>query len=130
MYHMGLSCRSNWCSWFDVPYKNFFDLIMSKKYFHIGNKGCTKTYGYVGNAVYQIEKILFSETKDEKNKVFFIGDNPATNIEEWGNEIANELGFKIIKMPYFLIKLAALFGDFLKLIGIHFPMTSFRLHNM
>jgi len=121
---------SIWGPWFDVPYKNFFDLIMSKKYFHIGNKGCTKTYGYVGNAVYQIEKILFSETKDEKNKVFFIGDNPATNIEEWGNEIANELGFKIIKMPYFLIKLAALFGDFLKLIGIHFPMTSFRLHNM
>ncbi|WP_321424514.1 NAD(P)-dependent oxidoreductase [uncultured Bacteroides sp.] len=121
---------SIWGPWFDVPYKNFFDLVMSKKYFHIGNKGCTKTYGYVGNAVYQIEKILFSETKDENNKVFFIGDNPATNIEEWGNEIASELGSKIFKMPYLLVKIAALFGDFLKLFGMHFPITSFRLHNM
>ena len=121
---------SIWGPWFGIPYKNFFDMILSKKYFHIGNKGCTKTYGYVGNAIYQIEKILFSETKDESKKVFFIGDDPATNIEEWGNEIASELGYKIIKMPYPLIKLAALGGDLLKMVEINFPMTSFRLKNM
>jgi len=63
-------------------------------------------------------------------KVFFIEDNPATNIEEWGNEIATELGVEIKKMPYLLIKIAALFGDSLKLIGFHFPMNSFRLHKM
>lgn len=121
---------SIWGPWFGIPYKNFFDMIISKKYFHIGNKGCTKTYGYVGNAIYQIERILFTETKNELNKVFFIGDNPATNIESWANEIAAELGFKIRKMPFSLIKMSALFGDFLKSIGFHFPMNSFRLHNM
>lgn len=121
---------SIWGPWFGIPYKNFFDLIISKKYFHIGNKGCTKTYGYVGNAIYQIEKILFTETIDELNKVFFIGENPATNIEEWANEIATELDIKIIKMPYFVIKIAALFGDIIKLSGLPFPMNSFRLHNM
>ena len=121
---------SIWGPWFGEPYRNFFDMVMSRRYFHIGNKGCTKTYGYVGNAIYQIEKILFSDTKDEKNKVFYIGDEQPTNIEIWGNEIANELGFKIIKMPYCLIKCAALLGDILKNIGISFPMTSFRLKNM
>lgn len=121
---------SIWGPWFGEPYRNFFDMIMSHKYFHIGNRGCTKTYGYVGNAIYQIEKILFSETKDENNKVFYIGDEPATNIEEWGNEIANELGIHIIKMPYPIIKCAALIGDLLKKLGVHFPMTSFRLKNM
>jgi nucleoside-diphosphate-sugar epimerase len=121
---------SIWGPWFGTPYKNFFDMVISKKYFHIGNKGCTKTYGYVGNAIYQIEKILFTETKNELKKVFFIGENPATNIEEWANEIAAELGFKIVKMPYLIIKIAALFGDSLKLIGCYFPMNSFRLHNM
>lgn len=121
---------SIWGPWFDVPYKNFFDMIISKKYFHIGNRGCTKTYGYVGNSIYQIERVLFTETRDELKKVFFIGDNPATNIEEWGNEIATELGVKIKKMPYLIIKIAAFFGDILKLIGIQFPMNSFRLHNM
>jgi len=121
---------SIWGPWFDIPYKNFFNLIISKKYFHIGNKGCTKTYGYVGNAVYQIEKVLFSDTLDEKKKVFFIGDNPPINIEIWGNEIAEEIGSKIIRMPYILIKMTAFFGDSLKLIHLNFPMNSFRLHNM
>lgn len=121
---------SIWGPWFDVPYKNFFDLVVAKRYFHIGNKACTKTYGYIGNAVYQIEKLLFSPTTDASQKVYYIGDNPPINIEEWGNEIANELNYKIIKLPYFVIKMAALFGDMLKLFGIHFPMTFFRLRNM
>jgi nucleoside-diphosphate-sugar epimerase len=121
---------SIWGQWFDIPYKNFFDMIISKKYFHIGNVGCTKTYGYVGNSIYQIEKILFNETRDELKKVFFIGDNPATNIEEWGNEIAAENGVKIIKMPFLIIKIAAFLGDILKFIGVGFPITSFRLRNM
>lgn len=121
---------SIWGPWFGVPYRNFFDMVISKRYFHIGNKGCTKTYGYVGNAIYQIKSILFADTTDENNKVFYLGDYEPTNIEEWGNEIANQLGQKIIKMPYWLIKCAALFGDFLKVFGINFPMTSFRLKNM
>lgn len=121
---------SIWGPWFGEPYRNFFDMVISRKYFHIGNKGCTKTYGYVGNAVYQIEQILFSETNDENNKVYYIGDEKPTNIEEWGDEIASELGYKIFKMPFFIIKCVALFGDILKKAGIHFPMTSFRLKNM
>lgn len=121
---------SIWGPWFGIPYKSFFDMIIANKYFHIGNKGCNKTYGYVGNAIYQIERLLFTETQKESNKVFFIGDNPATNIEEWGNEIADELGCKIRKVPYFIIQIAAFLGDFLKLMGIYFPMNSFRLHNM
>jgi GlcNAc-P-P-Und epimerase len=121
---------SIWGPWFGVPYKNFFDIVLSRRYFHIGNRGCTKTYGYVGNAVYQIESILFSETSDERNKVFYIGDEPATNIEEWANEIAAQMRIRIRKVPYVLIKMAALFGDCLKLLKKDFPMTSFRLHNM
>lgn len=121
---------SIWGPWFGKPYKDFFDMVIAKKFFHIGSKGCTKTYGYVGNAIYQVEKILFTETRNELNKVFYIGDNPPTNIEEWGNEIANELGTKIRKVPYFVIKMAAYFGDALKLMGISFPMNSFRLNNM
>ena len=40
---------SIWGPWFSVPYRNFFEMIISKKYFHIGDEACTKTYGYVGN---------------------------------------------------------------------------------
>lgn len=121
---------SIWGPWFGVPYRNFFDMVISRKYFHIGRKSCTKTYGYVGNAVYQIEQILFHETLNEDRKVFYIGDNPPTNIEIWANEIAAELNFNIKRVPFWMLKTAAYFGDLLKLFNMTFPMTSFRLKNM
>jgi GlcNAc-P-P-Und epimerase len=121
---------SIWGPWFDIPYKNFFDMIIDGKYFHIGDKGCTKTYGYVGNSIYQIEQILFSETKSIVNKVFYIGDYNSTNIEEWANEIALELNSSIKKVPFCIMKIIAIVGDILKILRIKFPMTSFRLKNM
>jgi len=121
---------SIWGPWFRAPYKSFFDMIIDKKYFHIGNMGCTKTYGYVENAIYQIEQILFTNTIQNKNKVFYLGDYEETNIELWADKIGLELGFSIKKVPYFLVKFLAFFGDILKIININFPMTSFRLKNM
>ena len=120
---------SIWGPYFDITYRNFFDMVRAKRYFHIGKKSCTKTYGYVGNAIYQLESILFKDTSRNPNKVYYLGDEP-TNIEEWANEIANQENHKVIRMPYFIIKVAALLGDTLARIGITFPMTSFRLKNM
>ena len=121
---------SIWGPWFDEPYRFFFDRVIQNKYFHIGSKSGTKTYGFVGNSIYQIDKILFSNTKNSLNKVFYIGDSPENNIEEWANEIASEVGQKIIRLPFLIIKLGSYFGDFLKLIDVKFPLTSFRLKNM
>jgi len=120
---------SIWGPWFGEPYKNFFDMVIRHRYCHIGHRSCTKTYGYVGNAIDQIEKILFSNTLSD-SRVFYIGDYEPYLIEEWADEIATQLGFKIIRMPYIIIRLAAFVGDVLGSMGISFPMTSFRLCNM
>ena len=121
---------SIWGPWFGVPYRNFFDIVMKHMYFHIGHIKCHKTYGYIGNAIYQIEQLLFNETPDENNKVFYIGDEPPYEINEWADEIAAELGFKVPTMPVWFVKCLAKFGDFLGLFHIHFPMQSFRFGNM
>ncbi len=121
---------SIWGPWFGVPYKNFFDMITKRMYFHIGKIKCYKTYGYIGNSVYQIEQLLFNETLDEDNKVFYIGDVPAYEINEWADEIATQLGFTIPTMPVWFVKNLARFGDFLEKFHIHFPMQSFRFKNM
>ncbi|MCF0193644.1 MAG: NAD(P)-dependent oxidoreductase [Bacteroidaceae bacterium] len=121
---------SIWGPWFGEPYRNFFDLVKRRAYFHIGHASCTKTYGYVGNAVYQIDSLLHADTRAIGNKIFYIGDRPATNIEEWGDEIAAELHFKIHHIPLWIVRCAAWTGDVLKKFGIRFPMTSFRLRNM
>ena len=123
---------SIWGPWFRVPYRNFFDMVIGGKYLHFGKKASVHTYGYVGNSVYQIEKVLMADTSMRSNdkRVFLLGDEPAYNIEEWANEIAGLCGKKIPRIPYWLIKCAAWFGDVLKFFGINFPMTSFRLKNM
>lgn len=122
---------SIWGEWFAEPYKNFFDYVLSNKFFHPGNKACTKTYGYVGNSIYQIEKLLFLDKKNIDKRVFYIGDKPPINISEWANEIAKEASLAKPKIiPYFIFKIVAYIGDILTVLGIKFPMTSFRLRNM
>lgn len=121
---------SIWGPWFGEPYRNFFEMIINKKYFHIGGKSCTKTYGYVENLIYQIDSILNAPVEQIQGNVFYLGDYKSTNIYHWANEIASELGITIKTIPYPFIKLAALGGDVLKLLSINFPMTSFRLKNM
>ena len=121
---------SMWGPWFGVPYRNFFDMVKSGRYFHIGHKSCTKTYGYIENAIYQIDQLLMTPTTDETNKVFYLGDSPAIFIEEWANQIAAALRKRVRRVPFGLIRIAAFFGDVLKKMGIQFPMTSFRLKNM
>jgi nucleoside-diphosphate-sugar epimerase len=123
---------SIWGPWFGYPssYVRFFKMLINKRYFHIGKKSCTKTYGYIGNTIYQIEKLLLCDTMGKSDKIFYLGDYNPTNIEEWADEIAEILHYKIMRISYPLIFFAALCGDILKKINISFPMTSFRLHNM
>lgn len=122
---------SIWGEWFGEPYKNFFDFVLSGKFFHPGDKACTKTYGYVGNAVLQIDKLLFADIEKIQGQVFYIGDKPPINISQWADEIAEEAGVnKPKKIPFLIFKLAGCFGDILGKFGLKFPMTSFRLKNM
>lgn len=121
---------SIWGPWFNVPYRNFFELVINKKYFHIGTKACTKTYGFIGNVVYQINCILFANKELIHQEVFYLGDYKSTNIAEWANEISSQLNFSIITIPYPIIKIAAFLGDLLKILKINFPLTTFRLKNM
>ena len=121
---------SIWGPWFGEPYDKFFRMVMNRMYFHMGKRACKKTYGYIGNAIYQILSILNAPEERVNKNVFYLGDYNAYDITEWSNEIATECGFKIPHIPYFCFKIAGWFGDFLKFFGIHFPMTSFRLHNM
>ena len=121
---------SIWGPWFGEPYKNFFDIVLEKKYFHMGEKACSKTYGYIDNTIYQILELIKSPEEKVKGKVFYIGDSPAYNISEWADEIANHRNIRIPNIPFFIFRCAAYIGDVLKLMGVNFPMTSFRLKNM
>lgn len=121
---------SIWGPWFGEPYDKFFRIVLNRMYFHMGKRACKKTYGYIDNTIYQIMSILKAPEEKVMRKIFYLGDYEPYDITEWANEIAACAGFKIPQIPYFLFVLAGWLGDFLKLLGITFPMTSFRLKNM
>ena len=121
---------SIWGPWFGEPYNKFFRIVLNRMYFHMGKRACKKTYGYIDNAIYQIMSILHAPEEKVMRKVFYLGDYEPYDITEWANEIAKCAGFKIPNIPYFFFVMAGWFGDLLKLLGITFPMTSFRLKNM
>ncbi len=122
---------SIWGPWFDVPYIDFFRIVLSNKFIFPLNITCTKTYGYVENSCDQIYKILFDTTNNSIYKTLYIGDEPPINIDEWAEEISRIGGLgKTWRVPYFVIYLFALIGDVLKIVHVNFPMSSFRLKNM
>lgn len=119
---------SIWGPWFNAPYIDFFNVVYQKKYFDFG-KACTKTYGFVGNTVHQIRKLMDSD--GVHGKTYYLGDLPAVQISEWANEISLEMGKGPIRsVPFSALKAAALCGDALARVKIKFPITSFRLSNM
>ena len=122
---------SIWGPWFQKPYRDFFDLLLSGRYFKIGLRSSTKTFGYVENSINQIISLMESETKIEEGLPIYLGDNIPLNLDEWADQIASIANCrKPIKIPFFILRLVALIGDFLGLLGIRFPLSSFRLRNM
>lgn len=121
---------SIWGPWIvNTSYRPFFEMIINERYFDIGKKrSSTKTYGFVLNSIFQIDKLLKSKAK---YKVFYIGDKPSYNISNWADVIAEESNKKKPKrVPFFIVKSAAFCGDILSLFKISFPINSFRLTNM
>lgn len=121
---------SIWGPWFGEPYRNFFDFVLSRKFFKIkGNTG-RKTFGYVENTTAQIMNILFANKELVSSRTFYLGDSSDYIINDWGDEIASAAGIKIGFIPLWILKLLARLGDALKVIKMPFPMSSFRLKNM
>ncbi len=122
---------SIWGPWFGEPYRNFFDILISGRYVNLKGTSATKTFGYVGNAVYQMNQLLFSQDSSLNCKTIYIGDFPPINISEWADDILRALGKSpAIKVPYPLFKMLALLGDWAGKLGVQIPMNSFRLRNM
>lgn len=121
---------SIWGPWIvQTSYNLFFKMIMSGHYLNLSKKRSgVKTFGFVLNIVKQIETLMFNKLD---RKVFYLGDKEPYIVSEWADEISYSFrGKKNIQIPFCLLKVLALVGDFLKLLKINFPISSFRLMNM
>ena len=121
---------SLWGPWFGIPYNEFFKRVLNGTYFKIIGKTATKTFGFVFNSIYQMDRLLFCDKSLVHKKTFYIGDSPALNINDWADEIALQAKKKLISVPLIVVRSAGWFGDFLSLFKIRFPLQSFRVKNM
>lgn len=121
---------SLWGPWFDIPYKNFFDSIKRKVYVHPKGKQIHKKFGFVGNCVHILDKLLFDKTLN--TQTVYLSDFKTLEVKQWANLISNKFHDHNIKsVPLFILKGLAISGDVLKLIGYKSPpITSFRLDNI
>ena len=119
-----------WGPW-SLRYRDVLFKVMRKGlYFHPGKSKVVRSYGYVGNVVWQIERILEVPPTTVNGKVFYVGDHPM-DLRVWVEAISQELvGKRVRYIPTWMVKGLALGGDVLKVVGIPFPITSGRFRSM
>ena len=112
-------------------YQIFFDKIYQKRYFNINGYDPKITFGFLGNVYYQIFELL--NEKSAVGNIYYIGDYKPIRVKYWAKIISEAFNKgKIKSLPYFIVKLLALFGDLLFYIFKYkgFPINSYRLKNL
>ncbi|MDC3195828.1 NAD(P)-dependent oxidoreductase [Flavobacteriaceae bacterium] len=121
---------SLWGPWFDIPYKNFFDAIEKKYYYHPKSIKIYKKFGFVLNSVYILNKLL--QDNSLNTKTVYLSDYNQLEVKNWANLISNHFHNQDVKeISFAILKIASFIGDLSKTIGVkNPPLTSFRLNNL
>lgn len=122
-----------WGPGFRVPsYRDFFEQIRRGRYFHCGSHNPRKTFGYVKNFAFQMERLLVAPREAVQGRIFYVGDYEPVRLKEWADAIALNFGRRPIPtVPMSLVRAAAFAGDVLQKLGWdNVPLTSYRLRNM
>ncbi len=119
-----------WGPW-SLRYRDVMFKVMRKGlYFHPGKAKVVRSYGYVGNVVWQIMRILAVDPATVNGKVFYVGD-PPMDLRVWVEAVSRELVHKPVRyIPTWMVKALAITGDALKFFRLPFPITSGRFRSM
>ena len=119
-----------WGAWHPrYPYE-FWSILKKGLYFHPGRQKVIRCYGYVGNVVHQINKILEASPEVVNGKVFYVGDLPI-NLLDWTNGFSKAITGKNARViPQWMVRIMAFGGDLLSKVGIKFPITTSRYLSM
>jgi len=119
-----------WGPWHPRYPKEFFRILKNGLYLHPGKKPVIRSYGYIGNVVYQIDKILDALPMVVDRKVYYLGDKPI-DIFEWVNGFSEALvGREVRVIPRSIVRTIAVIGDIIRFFGIRFPIFSSRFRSM
>lgn len=121
-----------WGAGMNLHYERFFRMLYKGQYFHVGRRPLFKSYSYIGNIVYQYQKLLEAPIEQIQRRMFYLADYEPIALSAWVNAFQRELGSRPIPVvPKPLAKIAAVLGDMLNTVGVKsFPFNSFRLKNI
>jgi len=119
-----------WGPWHLRYRDQFLRVMYSGKYFHPSGNDVIKSYGYVGNVVDQIYKILKALPDMVNRKVLYVGDEPIPLID-WVNAFSKLIQKRTVRrIPRVLLKTLSELGDILISLGGSFPLSRSRYDNM
>jgi GlcNAc-P-P-Und epimerase len=123
---------SIWGPWFDVPYKNFFLSVARGRYFHPLGREIRKSFGFVGNTVHEVTRLMVAPADQIQGKTIYLADYPPIEVRRMADCIQARLGVrKVPDAPIGILKVVAVAGDVAKRLGWRNPpLTSFRLNNL
>lgn len=111
--------------------REFWKIAAMGLYIHPDVPPPLRTYGYVGNVVWQVIGLLNAPSEAVNRKVFYVGD-PPIRIDRWSLGFSRELcGRDAPRVPMWLMKALATVGDAISIvIRRPFFLTSNRLQSM
>ncbi len=123
---------SIWGPWFNEPYRDFFLRVRRGGYLQAKGVQVAKSFGYVGNAVFQLAALSQAPAERLHRRVLYLADYEPVVVSEWADMIQREWGAARIKeVPLGVLQVAAKVGDGLKKAGWQNPpLTSYRLRNL
>lgn len=121
-----------WGPGMSAHYRRFLGMIARGRYVHVGRSPLLKSYGYVGNVVHQIVRLLEAPAEAVHGKTLYVADDPPLSVRAWADAIQREMGAPPIRsIPVPLARVVARAGDAASALGLRaFPFTSFRLSNV
>lgn len=121
-----------WGEWHARYTGEFWKVLDRGLYFHPDVPSPTRSYGYVGNLVWQLMKILELPTDQAHQKIVYLGDRPI-NIRHWIESFHRQITgrTKLRSIPFWLLRGVAGVGDLIG--GVTrkpFYINSSRLRSM
>jgi nucleoside-diphosphate-sugar epimerase len=119
-----------WGPWHMRYRREAWRMIDLGMYMHPGWKPVVRSYGYVGNIVWQMDQIFRAPKEIVDRQVFYLGDRPG-DIYEWVNSFSIALkGKSAWRVPRYVLAPVGQIGDLFAKRGKTFPLTSSRFNNM
>ncbi|MGH9960451.1 MAG: NAD-dependent epimerase/dehydratase family protein, partial [Pyrinomonadaceae bacterium] len=119
-----------WGPWHPHYPHELWRLIGAGLYVHPTGAPIIRSFGYVGNVVYQMTKLLRLPSELVHRRVFYLGDPPIDSLQ-WVNIFSQALrGRDVATVPRWPLKASAMLGDLFKAAGLRFPIFSTRYKNM